>query len=177
MNIPIKFPYLKGWQSAMGMDANIYMTVTVSHHDWLDTDSKGFPNRVDNTTHTVISALLGVSEFTKATEGDFKVQVPVAYFRKDHDLHHIIGEVLYGADPVFFEDWKESCYGSGTLSLQHLQKVLGILEDIGERKAYYDGEPAGHRNFKWLNAVQHLTRIINYVEKEGIHTSFEYTAG
>lgn len=156
----------------MGMDANLYINVTVSHHDWVDTDDKGFPRRVDNTAHAVIAATLGVSEFARATEGDFEVRIPVAYFRKDYDLHELIRAVAKGIVDANWTEYGGSC----RLHIKQLEKTLKILEMKIADKLSYDGEVASWNNYKWSSAVQQLTSVVKYAKDNGI-TLIEYAAG
>jgi hypothetical protein len=157
----------------MGMDAEIFMSVRLSHHEYIDHAKDGL-TRVDNSTHAALAALLGVTNFAKATEGDITVEVPVSYFRKDYDLHDLIGKMIY-AEGLEDEDWGMggSCY----LTLNQVKSILVTLEEIGNRRADYNGEPAGYRNYKWSNAVKHFRSVVKYANDNDVRRAFRYTAG
>jgi hypothetical protein len=151
MNMLLDFPTLsKG--ITMGMDATITVTRTVSPTLW-GQDENGL-TREDNPQYKELVKLLGVADIAFPDE-TISFEVPVAYFRKDYDLHGFF---------MHISEYKnaDDNYGSCELYREHIEAALEFVNS----DAYNGGR------FKKENAIYGLRHALRSKDDW-----FHYSAG
>lgn len=137
----------------MGMDAYIYIEKGISHGEYVyNNNDMNDATYVANSVYAEVAELAGFGKHALG-DGFIRVSVPVAYFRKDYDLHqwiqdHVLNHVTdeYG--------------GSAYLTLSDMESAL----EFAKNSESYDSH-------KRENAVKMLRRAIKSGE-----TYFHYSA-
>jgi predicted DsbA family dithiol-disulfide isomerase len=106
----------------MGMDATISATVRLEHHVYKDILTEGmYENTVreDSVEYQTVAKATGLADLINRTECDITIEVPVAYFRKNYDLHRIIGDLI---DDDVKAEWN-TYYGATRLTRSDLEQI------------------------------------------------------
>lgn len=114
----------------MGMDATISATVRLEHHVYKDILTEGmYENTVreDSVEYQTVAKATGLADLINRTQCDITIEVPVAYFRKNYDLHRIIGDLI---DDDVKAEWN-TYYGATKLTRSDLEQIRErILQEI-----------------------------------------------
>jgi hypothetical protein len=141
----------------MGMDAHLYVTKYVSDGRYFHSPD-GEATYVINPVYGQIVQLVGAQGYALTDHGILSVDVPVAYFRKDYDLHEWIAERVVQRDGGARLDPNG---GGARLTLQDIKDALEFAQEFEQ-----------YHPMKADNAIKMLQRAIASGE-----TSFQYSAG
>ena len=141
----------------MGMDASIYVTKYVNEGRYFHSPD-GEATYVINPVYGQIVQSVGAQGYALVDHGTISVRIPVAYFRKDYDLHEWIAERVVQRDGGARLDPNG---GWAQLTLQDIKDALAFAQEFEQ-----------YQPMKADNAIIMLKRAI-----DSGHTSFEYSAG